>query len=223
MQLQNQIESIHGDHHYDAARAAGKGAIIATAHMGSFEAGAAALRRREPKMHVVFKRDAMGRFEQVRRELRHRLGVIEAPIDDGLDVWFRLRDALQRNEIVMLQADRVMPGQKGVRLPFLHGHLEIPTGPIKLALATGAPVIPVFSRRLPDGRVRLYVEPAIFVEPSNQLPHPAQLQIAGLLEKYVHACPEQCLLIHRAFCEDAPNLRGPSHAASNGKSREGRA
>src|SRR5688500_3892732 len=131
-QLRGHIGSIEGDDAYQSARAAGKGAIIATAHMGSFEAAAAALLAREKKVHVVFKRDAMSRFEQVRSALRRRLGIIEAPIDDGWSIWLRLRDALERDEVVMLQADRIMPGQKGESLPFLHGRLELPTGPIKL-------------------------------------------------------------------------------------------
>jgi lauroyl/myristoyl acyltransferase len=208
-QLRNQIESITGQDHYNAARALRKGAIIATAHMGSFEAGAAALRSREPKMHVVFKRDVMDRFDLVRRELRERLGVIEAPVDEGWVIWLRLREALLRDEVVMLQADRVMTGQKGVAVPFLHGHLEIPTGPVKLALASGAPIIPVLSRRMPDGRVRLCAEPAIIVEPSDHSPHPALLELAAVIEKHVRACPEQWLLMHRAFCEDAAQ-EGPA-------------
>jgi len=158
-QLREQVESVSGQDAYDAARSAGKGAIIATAHMGSFEAAAAALLEREKKVHVVFKRDDMSRFEQVRSALRKRLGVIEAPIDDGWTVWLRLRDALMRNEVVMLQADRVMPGQKGCPLPFLHGHVELPTGPIKLALASGSPVVPIFALRAKSGRMHINIEP----------------------------------------------------------------
>jgi KDO2-lipid IV(A) lauroyltransferase len=201
-QLAARIDSAEGEQHYLAARAAGKGTIIATAHMGSFEAGAAALLDREHAMHVVFKRDPT-RFEQVRSSLRKRLGVIEAPVDDGWMLWLRLREALMRGEVVMLQADRVMPGQKGCRVPFLHGHLLLPTSPIKLALASGAPIVPIFALRNPDGRIRIQIEPAITVEPSEAEPHPALLRFAAVLEKYVRAYPEQWLLFHPAFCEDA--------------------
>ena len=128
-------------------------------------------------MHVVFKRDDMSRFEQVRSALRKRLGVIEAPIDDGWTVWLRLRDALMRNEVVMLQADRVMPGQKGCPLPFLHGHVELPTGPIKLALASGAPVVPIFALRTRSGRMQINIEPPIFVEPSDERDSPVAREI----------------------------------------------
>ena len=87
----------------------------------------------------VFKRDVRSSFEQIRKSLRQRLGVLEAAIDDGWTIWMRLRDALTSNHVVNLQGDRVMPGQKGQAVPFCHGHLLLPTGPIKLALASGAP------------------------------------------------------------------------------------
>jgi KDO2-lipid IV(A) lauroyltransferase len=175
-----------------------KGAIIATAHMGSFEAGAAAIVDREQAVHVVFKRDDT-RFEHVRTSLREKLGVSEAPVDEGWPLWLRLREALMRDEVVMVQADRVMPGQKGARVPFLHGHLLLPTGPIKLAIASGAPIIPVFAVRTPEHKIRIHVEPAVIVTDN---PDASLLELARVLEKYVSAYPEQWLLFHRGFCED---------------------
>jgi lauroyl/myristoyl acyltransferase len=200
-QLIGQIDSIEGRQNYEAARALRKGAILATAHMGSFEAGAAALLSRERAMHVVFKRDAT-RFEQVRSSLREKLGVIEAPVDDGWAMWLRLREALNRDEVVMMQADRVMPGQKGSVVSLLFGHVELPTGPIRLALASGAPIVPVFAIRTRRGKISIHIEPHIVVEPSDDVPHPALIRFASVLERFVREYPEQWLLLHRAFCED---------------------
>ena len=200
-QLLDRIAAVGGHEHYEAARAMKRGAIIATAHMGSFEAGAAAIVDRERAVHVVFKRDET-RFEHVRTTLRAKLGVTEAPVDEGWPLWLRLREALQRDEVVMVQADRVMPGQKGSRVPFLHGHLLLPTGPVKLAIASGAPIVPVFAIRTPDRRIRIHVEPAIIVDDAHDT-HAPLLKLAGVLERYVRAYPEQWLLFHNAFCEDA--------------------
>ena len=202
-----QVEAIEGHPTYERVRALHRGAIVVTAHMGSFEVGVAALRQHESRVHVVFQRDTMDRFEQLRGELRRRLGVIEAPLEQGWDMWLRLREALKADEVVLLQGDRVLPGQRGQRVPFFDGHIMLPTGPMKLALATGAPLLPVFTIRRRHGKIRLFIEEPIFVEqncPRGQT-HPALLQLAGVLERYVRAYPHQWLILRPAWCEDAPS------------------
>lgn len=199
-QIRARIAVVEGDEHYRAARALKRGAIVVTAHMGSFEVGVAALRQYEPKIHIVFQRDAMSRFEQIRTELRRKLGVIEAPIDDGWSIWLKLRDALLADEVVLIQGDRVMPGQKGERVEFLGHHILLPTGPARLALATGSPILPIFSIRQPDGRIRLVVEEAIEVR--NGEVEQAMNAYARALAKHVAAHPQQWLRLQPVFCED---------------------
>jgi KDO2-lipid IV(A) lauroyltransferase len=169
--------------------------------MGSFELGAVALTQLNERVHVVFRRDQMDGFERLRSTLHQRLGIVEAALDDKWTVWLRLRDALRADEVVAIQGDRVMPGQNGMEMPFLGGHLLLPTGPVKLASASGAPIIPVFTVRAPDGRVRICVEDAIDVpHPLNdQAKADAMRQIAEVLAKYVRAYPEQWLVLAPAF------------------------
>jgi lauroyl/myristoyl acyltransferase len=198
------VESIEGHEKYVAAREMKRGAILLTAHMGSFEVAVAAQLQHEHRIHVVFKRD-VGRFERIRQSLRQRMGVVEQPVDDGWAVWVRLRDALIANEVVAIQGDRVMPGQKGKRMPFLGGHVLLPTGPVKLATASGAPIVPVFSVRTPGGRIKLFIEDAIIVGDDIDQ---AMAKIAAVIGKYVSAYPEQWLVLHRAFCEDAEPATG---------------
>jgi KDO2-lipid IV(A) lauroyltransferase len=200
-QLLGRIHEVHGHDCYRAARAEKKGAIILTAHMGSFEVGMAALLEYEKRLHVLFRRDELRLFEQTRSSLRKRLGVLEAPVDDGLAVWIRLRDALAADEVVLIQGDRVMPGQKGRAMPILGGNLPLPTGPVRLALVTGAPIVPVFSIRRPDGQIELFIEPPIRV-PDGRAVDSAFKQVAAVLAKYLRRYPQQWLMIRRAWCED---------------------
>src|SRR5262249_44654850 len=81
-QLRERIETIEGKYRYaEHRRRDRRGAIIITAHMGSFEVGLASLLDVEQNVHVVYKRDAMDQFETIRRGLRQALGVREAAID----------------------------------------------------------------------------------------------------------------------------------------------
>jgi KDO2-lipid IV(A) lauroyltransferase len=216
-QLLARVEYVEGHEHYLAARTSRKGAIVATAHVGSFEAGAAALLEHEAKIHVVFKRDP-SRFEQVRCALRCKLGILEAPVDEGFALWLRLREALHRDEVVMLQADRVMPGQKGQKVPFLHGHVMLPSGPVKLAMASGAPIIPIFSLRTPTGGIRIRIEPAITVDKGDA--DGATLKLARVIEAVVGEHPEQWLMFQPAFVEDAPEPPAAETAAQPTATRE---
>ena len=200
-QLLARIKKVEGESAYREMRASGGGAIVLTAHMGSFEVGMAGLRQYEPKVHVLFRRDAQNLFEQSRSELRARLGVGEAPVDEGLKIWMRLRDALVANEVVCIQGDRVMSGQRGEPMHVLGGNILLPTGPFKLALLTGSPIVPIFSTRLPDGGVNLFIETPIFVRTDSEVPT-AMRGAAAVLERYLQQYPEQWLVLHRAWRED---------------------
>jgi KDO2-lipid IV(A) lauroyltransferase len=201
-ELLGRIEQIDGHEHYDAARRIGRGAIVVTAHMGSFEVGMAALRKQDARIHVVFRRDLFGRFERMRSALREKLGVLEAPVDDGWTVWMRLRDALHNDEVVVLQGDRVMPGQKGRRVRVLGADMMLPSGPAKLALAAGSPIVPVLCVRTNSGKVRLCVEPAIHVNGTDDVDR-AMEQLAGVFGKYLRSHGDQWLMLQPAWCDDA--------------------
>ena len=202
---QARIAEVVGRERYLQARSLKRGAILVTAHLGAFEAGVAALRQDESRVHVVFRRDPMKRFERLRAAQRERLGVIEAAVDDGLAVWMNLRDALLNDEVVLMQGDRVMPGQSGLRVPFLNGHIIVPRGPVKLAMITGAPLIPIFAPRMPDGSIRIVLEESIDLyagRSSDRASDQAVVSLAAVLERAVRNHPEQWLVLHRAFCED---------------------
>jgi KDO2-lipid IV(A) lauroyltransferase len=204
--MRSRIDGVDGHDHYVAARKLGRGAIILTAHMGSFELGLAALTAIEPKVHVVFKRDTEDGFETIRQNLRHKLGVIEAPIDDGWTIWIKLRDALRADQVVILQGDRAMPGQKSQPVPVAGGHVALPLGPLMLAMASEAPIVPIFTLATAPGRCRVFVEDPIIIDPQAEPVdgvHPSLLKIGKVIEKYVVAHPDQWLVLDRAFVEDA--------------------
>lgn len=195
--LLDEIVQIDGERQYRRAQSSGRGIILVTAHLGSFEVGLAAIAEHARQVHVVFTRDTMATFDRLRSERRRMLGIIEAPLDDGLAVWLQLRDALRRNEVVLMQGDRVMPGQKGVTVDFLGAPMRLPTDPVRLAMATGAPIVPVFSLHTPDRKVRIVLEEPITVGDGRLVP--AVRRLAKVIERHVSAHPDQWLMTHRAW------------------------
>ena len=194
------IDLAHGREAWRRVRSPGRGAIVVTAHLGAFEVGMAALAQLEPRVHVVFHRDAFARFEELRAALRRHLGVREAAVGEGLPVWLRLREALRADEVVVMQADRVLPGQKGRRISFLGGHILMPSGPARLAALSGAPMIPTFAVRGPNGRIRFVIEEPIRVEQDEI--DDAMLHLGAVIERNVRAYPGQWLMLERVWLED---------------------
>jgi lauroyl/myristoyl acyltransferase len=161
----------------------------------------AALTNVEPKVHVVFKRDTFGDWERARSDLRQRLGVTEAPIDDGLSMLFRLKSALEADEVVVMQGDRAWAGQQSIEVPVLHGHLRLPTGPVKLAQLNDTPIIPVLAVRSGVARFRVVLGSPIIVSEYSDVKS-AVTAVGEALGRFIARVPQQWLVLHKAFVED---------------------
>ena len=135
-----------------AAFEAGRGAIIVSMHAASFEIAARELRRRHAPISSAGERlrpHWLGRvFAMIRRQAR-----IE--VHDEREAARPLLRALRRNEAVGLAADRVIIGD-GVPVQLCGETAILPKGPALLSIMSGAPLMPAFTRRLPDGRVQGY-------------------------------------------------------------------
>ncbi|CAN5826288.1 N/A [soil metagenome] len=198
-ELSARIARVEGEAAYRAVRAAGRGCVVVTAHMGSFEIGLAALARVERRVHVVFRRDDAAAFEEIRARLRRGFGIVEAPIDDGLATWMALRDALRRDEVVVMQGDRALDGQRSIVMPFVRGWLRVPTGPARLALLAGAPLVPAVTLRESGDTFAVHMLKA--VEATRDEAETTR-RVVGALEGIVTEHPAQWLALHRAFEKD---------------------
>ncbi|MBM4114030.1 MAG: hypothetical protein FJ253_11800, partial [Phycisphaerae bacterium] len=79
--LASRVKRFDGLDHLLAALRSGRGAILASAHLGSFESAVAALRRASSvPVHVLFARDRIRAFDRARTLARRHLGVVEHPV-----------------------------------------------------------------------------------------------------------------------------------------------
>ena len=202
-ELASLVDDVQGLEAYRAARSRGTGAVLVTAHLGTFEVGLATLVREERRVRVVFKRDPSPSFERLRSRLHKSLGVIETPIDEGIDCWLALKDALEHNEVVVMQGDRAVPGQRSAVVPFLHGHLRLPTGPVRLAQMTGAPIVPVFAVPTTHGTFKVLLKDPIDVPALGSVDAQtiALHQLASAMAAVVAAHPHQWLAFEPLFHE----------------------
>lgn len=185
---------VEGFEHYEAARAAGKGVLVLTGHLGSFELGAGAIAQRLDgvPLWLVVKSfpPAVDRFVTGVRAATN-LRVIRA---EGATK--EILKALRRNEAVAFVLDQNATRHIGVFVDFFGTQACTMAGLAVLALRTGAPVLPVSIWREAEGHV-LRVFPAIEVE---------EREVVALTQRYtrfiedqIRAHPAQWLWSHRRF------------------------
>ena len=153
------VAAVEGWEHVEAARAAGRGVIVATAHYGNWELLGATLARHGLPLHVLVQRPSQDAFDRLFREVRATCGVTTWENHGPASLRPVLR-ALARGEALGVLADQHGEAQDAVVRFF--GHVvAAPTGPFSLARRTGAAVLPMRAVREADGRHRIVIEPEL--------------------------------------------------------------
>jgi Kdo2-lipid IVA lauroyltransferase/acyltransferase len=194
------VAAVHGVEHFEAARAAGRGAILMTGHFGAFELLGAWLTRLNPVDFVV-KPLSNPNVEARVRALRRAAGVGTIGIGDVRQVFERLR----ANGWVAMLADQDAR-RRGVFVPFLGTPASTHAGPARIALRTGAPIIMGFPVRRADGRFDLHVEPPLAIDPGE--PDPVRALTAAhtaRLEHWVRRVPDHWFWLHRRWKTPPPD------------------
>ena len=99
-------------------------------------------------VNVLMYRANNGAYSRLMERLDPTLA--DAIIEIGTpEAMLRVRESLDRGEMVGILADRAPAGQKMLAVPFLGEPAPLPTGPLSLCAALGAPVV-LFSVSAPE-------------------------------------------------------------------------
>jgi len=187
------LVTMHGWEHVEEALSVGKGLIIVSAHFGNLEVVAQAFVLRGYPVTVVAEHIRPEKLYQYLVYLRGCKGIKIIPIDSFLRPLFK---ALRNNEIVGLAADRNLTGT-GMLIEFFGAPALLPDGPVRLALRTGAKLVPAFSMRKEDNTFELYIESPVPLKNTGNVEQDVHNGMAGLvavLEKYIGRHPEQWVM-----------------------------
>ena len=139
--------------------AAAHGAVLLTAHMGSYDLGAAVFARRfQREIRMVRAPEADKQTAQHLDESLQRAGggaVKVAYSTSGMTLPFELLNAIRQGEIVSIQGDRAVANVSQRPAPLFGQIVRLPDGPFMLAFVTQAPIFPLFIVRTSYHRYKI--------------------------------------------------------------------
>jgi lauroyl/myristoyl acyltransferase len=207
------VESVTGYSRIVEARLGGKGVLLLTAHLGNWEIGGLMLAQVNQPIHVVLVPDIFPGVERERRRLHARCGVNEIRVDQTIAPTLAVLRALSENEIVAMQGDRDFDNT-GIAMPFFGRPAFFPRGPLRVAMASGATVLPAFIVRGSGGGYRAIVEEPLPIETAGERDAALRENLRryiAILERYVRDYPEQWYCFYPFW--DDPSRKGRAAAA----------
>jgi KDO2-lipid IV(A) lauroyltransferase len=187
--------------HIERALEREKGVVLVSAHYGNVD-----LMCQLPEAYGIPMTAPVWHFEperlfQYTLKMRSTHGMRMIPTDGPMMELYR---ALRRGEIIALPGDRSTVGQT-VDVEFFGEPASLPPGPVRVALRTGAALVPAFAERLPDNTFAVQIQPAL------KLPQTGDLEadvLAGMemlvsrMEQVIERHPEQWLVAVSVWAAD---------------------
>ncbi len=187
----------------DEAVGSGRGVLIVTMHFGVWDLGAAALAAYDYPINAIADSFGYARMNDLVHGSRERLGMKVIPMER---VGPRVFRALKRGEILAMLIDVPPPGQE-ITVDFLGRKAEVSSAPARLALRTGAWVMPSMVLRGPEHD--MLIRPIIDIRSARYEPtgdeerdvRELTQRIMNALEPYVRKYPEQWYVFHPMWPE----------------------
>ncbi|HET9783872.1 MAG TPA: lysophospholipid acyltransferase family protein [Terriglobales bacterium] len=195
-----QVLAIEGLEHYLAALQRGRGVLFLTAHLGAWELSSFGMSLAGYPMSFIIRpldNQPLNALVERIRGLHGNTGIGKHEFARGL------LQAMQANRTVGILMDQNSAPPQGVFVPFF-GHLACTaTGPARIALKTGAAVVPAFAVwEQAQQKYVLYFEPALELENTGDEKQDvlrATAQFTAVIERWVRRYPDQWLWVHRRW------------------------
>jgi phosphatidylinositol dimannoside acyltransferase len=140
---QELAKTVVGEEHLDAALAQGRGAVLALPHSGNWDMAGVWLAQTRGTFTTVAERLKPESLYRRFISYRESLGFEVIPLSGGEQPPFQLlSERLRDNKAVCLMAERDL-SRTGVQVNFFGEPTRMPAGSAKLAIRTGAALLPV--------------------------------------------------------------------------------
>ena len=177
---------------FDELLAEGRGIILVGGHFGNWEFGGLVIRLlRGYPLTVVGKPEPSPAVSALRQRMRESFGIETIEIGRMLDTALQIRGVLGANGIVAMLLDRHL-GRDQVEVTFFGRKAKFLRSPAMIAYLSGAPLLPSFVIRQPDGRFAAVC--GVPIRPDTSLPTEESIRqmtqaFAATLEERIRQYP----------------------------------
>jgi KDO2-lipid IV(A) lauroyltransferase len=194
----------HGIDQVHQALERNKGALILTAHFGNWDLLSVLTPRIGFPLTIISKDVKNRALNTFWMDMRRAKGLSIVPAHQS---YRKCRAALKRNELVGFILDQNMIDKEGIFVDFFGRPACTTPGLAFMAAQSGAPVIPVFTRRLENGRHEMRVYPPLDPPPDREPEtiREATQQYTRIIEDMVRQYPDQWIWIHRRWRTQPPD------------------
>lgn len=170
----------------------GKGGILLSAHLGNWEVAGHLFTRLNTRINIVM---FDGEHERIKSYLAGITGgrhVNVIVLKDDLSHIYAIHDALTKQELVCMHADRFLEGNKTAEMSFLGEAARFPIGPFLLAATFRVPVSFVFAFKETTKHYHLYAtEPKAYPGAKQGGLEQAMKDFVQVMEEKVQQYPLQ--------------------------------
>jgi lauroyl/myristoyl acyltransferase len=181
----------------------GQGAIMLSGHYGNPELVLQAVIPLGIRGFAVVEPVQPPALARMLNEIRSSHGVTFVPV--GIAGVKQLLRTIREGGAVALMGDRDIEGPR-MRLPFFGRETWMPTGPVEVALRTGAPLFPSFSLRRGKYKIEAFLEEPLVIERTEDFQADVRalaLRWIERYEEYLRREPHQWAVLERLW-DDEP-------------------
>ncbi len=196
---------VRGSENVEQAIAGGKGMVFFSGHFGYWELQVMGQAILYAPIVVIVRTLDNPWLERLIERIRTRVGTRVVPRQGAIRAL--LRGLLERAPVALM-IDQHVHDRSAVTVDFFNRPAVTTSAVAKLALRTGAPVIPVFTLPLPGGRYQMVYEPPV-KPPADDDADPVftyTQRCTDVLEMYVRRYPELWLWMHRRWRDGVDDL-----------------
>ncbi|MFQ5645820.1 MAG: lysophospholipid acyltransferase family protein [bacterium] len=203
-----ELVTLKGEEHYKKEFEAGRRVIFCTGHIGNWELLPFGLCVTGCHGAVMARRVNNEGIDRLTRRMREHYNVKTIVRDPDIATTRKvIRQIKKPGELFGIVMDQDTKGVEGIFVDFLGKAAFTMTGPVSLALITGASLIPSFVIRQPDGHNVIEFHPAVRIRRTRDKAADIRKYTAELnriIGKVILSHPDQWIWMHRRWKQIPP-------------------